>query len=376
MPGSDTNRIVSLLLPDLRGGGAERVCLNLANEFARRGLPVRVVVMRAEGELLPMLDRRVEVVSLAAARARSSFLSLVRHLRQSPPAALLANMWPLTLVAALARWWSLAPCGLVVAEHTTWSRSPLMQRWCARMMFKIAMRWLRPRVDAVVAVSQGAATDLERFAGLPAGSVLVRYNPVSGATLAEPGHAALPFGASPWAHGPHKRLLAVGSLKVGKGLPLLLEAFANLRQHIDARLLILGEGNLRPALEAQVRALCLQDVVDLPGFALETAPFYARADLFVLSSDHEGFGNVIVEALEHGVPVVSTDCPSGPREILEDGRYGRLVPVGDARGLADAMRDALQSPHDHAALRRRAQDFSVGKIADQYLDILLPGWGE
>ena len=365
---------IDILLPDLRGGGAERVCLNLANEFVRRGLPVRIVLMRAEGELLPRLDHRVEVADLGVDRARNALWPLVRHLRQSPPAALLANMWPLTFVAALARRCSGASCRLMAVEHTTWSTSPLMQGWRTRLAFKASLRWLLRRAEAVVTVSQGAATDLERFAGLPAGSVLARYNPVTDITPVQSVPAAMPASVATWAQGPHRRVLAVGALKAAKNFPLLLDAFARLRQHTDARLLILGEGELRPALEAQVRALGLHDAVDLPGFAMDTAPFYAHADLFVLSSDYEGLPTVMIEALEQGVPVVSTDCPSGPSEILQDGKYGTLVPVGDAQGLADAMVAALQSQHDHAALKRRAQDFSVDKIADQYLDLLLPDW--
>ncbi|KAF1695304.1 glycosyltransferase [Pseudoxanthomonas koreensis] len=365
---------ISILLPDLRGGGAERVCLNLANDFASRGVPVQMVLMRADGELLPRLDQRVEVVDLGVVRVRNALWPLLQHLRQSSPAALLANMWPLTFLAALARWWSRVPCRLLVVEHTTWSTSPLMQRWLTRLAFKASMRWMRPRVDAVMTVSQGAATDLERFVGLPAGSILACYNPVTGVPASHAASIHLAPSAAAWAQGPQRRVLAVGALKAAKNFPLLLDAVARLRQHIDARLLILGEGDLRPALEAQVRALDLHDAVYLPGFAMETVLFYSHADLFVLSSDYEGFGNVIVEALEHGVPVVSTDCPSGPREILEDGRHGRLVPVGDAQALADAMLEALQSPHDAAALKRRAQDFSVDRIADQYLDLLLPGW--
>lgn len=221
-------------------------------------------------------------------------------------------------------------------------------------------------------VSQGVATDLERFVGLAAGSVLARHNPVTGTATVQPSSSVLTASARAWAHGSSRRVLAVGSFKAQKNFPLLLEAFSRLRQHIDVRLLILGEGSLRPTLEAQVQALGLDDVVDLPGFVPETASYYARADLFVLSSDSEGFGNVIVEALEQGVPVVSTDCPGGPREILEGGRYGRLVPVGDAQALAGAMLDTLQSTHDSAALKLRAQDFSIDKIADQYLDLLLP----
>ena len=373
-PGSiDRLQAIDILLPDLRGGGAERVCLNLANEFASRGLAVRMVLMRAEGELLPLLDPRVEVVNLGAARVRNALWPLVRHLRRARPAALLANMWPLTFIAALARKLSSVDCRVVAVEHTTWSATPLLASRYAAFKFKASMRWLQPRADALLAVSRGAADDLVQFAGLPQGSVQAQYNPiVARAPRAAPNTPVERETA--WWHGNHRRLLAVGTLKAVKDFPTLLRAFARLREQVDARLLILGEGDERPTLEALVHELGLEHAVELPGFAVDPAPYYARADLFVLSSTHEGFGNVIAEALDHGVPVVSTDCPSGPREILQDGKYGSLVPVGDAEALAQAMLASLQTTHNHAALKTRARDFAVDTIADQYLDHLLPGW--
>ncbi len=370
-----TGSALDILLPDLRGGGAERVCLNLANEFAGRGLPVRMVLMRAEGELLPLLDPRVEVVDLGVTRARNALWPLLRHLRQARPAALLANMWPLTFVAVLARVLARVDCRVVAVEHTTWSATPLLAARRTALSFKASMRWLQPRADALLAVSRGAADDLAQFAGLPPGSVQAQYNPIVARAPRVASNTPMDRETA-WWHGSHRKLLAVGTLKADKDFPTLLRAFARLRQQVDARLLILGEGEERPALQALVHELGLEHAVELPGFVVDTAPYYARADLFVLSSTHEGFGNVIVEALDHGVPVVSTDCPSGPREILQDGKYGTLVPVGDVDALAQAMLAALHAPHDPAALKARARDFAVDTIADQYLDHLLPGWRE
>ena len=367
--------MIDILLPDLRGGGAERVCLNLANEFASRGLQVRMVLMRAEGELLPLLDPRVKVADLGAARGRNLLWPLVRHLRQARPAALLANMWPLTFLAVLARKLARVECRIVAVEHTTWSATPLLASRRTALAFRASMKWLHPRAAALLAVSQGAADDLEHFVDLPPRSVQPQYNPIVACTSRQP-PVAPPGRETAWWHGSHRKLLAVGTLKAVKDFPTLLRAFARLRQQVDARLLILGEGEERPALQALVHELGLEHAVELPGFVVDTAPYYARADLFVLSSTHEGFGNVIAEALDHGVPVVSTDCPSGPREILQDGKYGTLVPVGDVGALAQAMLAALHAPHDPTALKARARDFAVDTIADQYLDHLLPGWRE
>ena len=307
-------------------------------------------------------------------RARNALWPLVRHLRQAPPAALLVSMWPLTFLAALARKVSGTTCRLVAVEHTAWSKSPLAKRRRTAMAIKASMKWMSPRVDALLAVSRGAAEDLESFAGLPVGAVGVQFNPVVG--TAPPSVLREPSLEAVWLHGDHRRVIAVGSFKAEKNFPTLLRAFARLREHLNARLLILGEGDERPELEALVKKLGLEHAVELPGFVLDPAPYYARADLYAMSSVQEGLPTVLIEALDHGVPVVSTDCPSGPREILQDGKYGTLVPVGDVEALANAMKDALLKQHDREALKRRAQDFSVDKAADAYLDLLLPGWRE
>lgn len=361
-----------MLLPDLRGGGAERVCLNLANEFASRGLQVRLVLLRAEGELLPLLDPRVAVVDLGAARVRDALWPLVRYLRKDRPAALLANMWPLTFLVVIARKLARVDCRVVAVEHTTWSAAWTASR-LATLGFKASMKWMQPRVDALLSVSKGAANDLERFAGLPSGSVQVQYNPIV-LRSSHPEPFTAPGLKTAWLQGSHRRILAVGTLKAVKEFPILLQALVRVRTQTDARLLILGEGEERPALESLVRDLGLEGAVELPGFTVNTTPYFARADLFVLSSDHEGFGNVIVEALDHGLPVVSTDCPSGPREILQDGEYGALVPIGDVAAMAHAIQESLSRTHDHEALKRRAQDFRVDTAADAYLAMLLPGW--
>jgi len=165
------------------------------------------------------------------------------------------------------------------------------------------------------------------------------------------------------------RILTVGNLKPVKNHPLLLRAFAALGRP-EARLMLLGQGRNEAALRALADSLGIGDRVIFAGFHPDPAPFYATADLFVLSSDHEGFGNVIVEALSCGLPVVSTDCPSGPAEILENGRFGRLVPVGDAGALTAAIDLALSAPVDKAAQKVRADVFAPEIAARKYLDLL------
>jgi glycosyltransferase involved in cell wall biosynthesis len=345
--------------------------VNLANEFSRRGLSVHLVLMQRKGELIPVVDPTVTIIDLACSRVRYGVWSLAAYLKRHNPDVLLANMWPLPVVGWLARALCRGRTRVFALEHTTWSCDELFASRPGRTAVTWSMRAVYPRLDGVVAVSNGAAEALGAVAGLPRDKIIAIHNPIVGASAAYSNRQSLP---EAWAEGTHDKLLAVGTLKPIKNYPMLLNALVRLRETRDARLLILGEGEERRRLEELVADLGLGDAVAMPGFAADTRPFYAAADLFVLSSAGEGLPTVIVEALEQGIPVVSTDCPSGPREILEDGKYGTLVPVGDVDALARAMDAALNREHDRAALKRRAQDFSVDKAADAYLDLLLPGW--
>lgn len=369
-----SNRL-AILLPDLRFGGAERVNIYLANEFAKRGIEVDIVLMQVCGELLPLLDSRVHLVDLKAARMRNLFTPLSKYLHAIRPAAILANMWPLTVASIVA----VRSAGLansvrtVVVEHNNWTAQSKSDGYLLNLVRKASMRLVFPAAKARVGVSIGVARDLETYAGLAAGSVDHVYNPVTGLPERQASTAASPE-IDRWRHGGHKKIIAVGILQAQKRFDRLLAAFSLIAENTDARLIVLGDGPERASLETHRAQLGLKDRVSLPGFVDNPAAFCAEADLFVLSSDHEGLPTVLLEALEQGTPVVSTDCPSGPREILVDGKYGDLVPVGDVAALAMAMKLALDRPHDHEALKRRAQDFSVDKAADAYLDLLLPGW--
>ena len=360
---------IALLLPDLRGGGAERAAVNLANNFILRGYTVDMVMMSATGELMVDLRPEISVVDLQAKRLRGVLFPLIRYLFQTRPDALLACMWPLTVIAVWARRIARVRTRVVVAEHTTWSMDEIVRSALGRWKVRTTMHLAFTRADAVVAVSQGVANDLTRFACIDRGAITVIHNPIVGEAKPPIDGSLAP---ADWWSGPHRRVLAVGTLKAIKDYATLMTAFAQLRQRVDARLLILGEGECRAALEAQARQLGIVDSVFMPGFVKDPSPYYQHADLHVLSSTGEGLPTVIVEALAAGMPVVSTDCPSGPREILCDGKFGRLVPVGDAAALAAAMAESLSTTHDCAALKARAQDFSIDKATDHYLELLFP----
>lgn len=359
-------RKISIVLPDLRGGGAERLHVYLANDWIKRGYSVEIVLMRKRGELLSLLSPEVTLVDLGVDRIRYLTRPLRNHLRQSRSDVVLSAMWPLTSATVIAWLLSGRHGRLILSDHNQLSVSCLRELKISPLFLKTLMRATYPFATGIVAVSQGVKEDLCRLGGFRDTQIKVIYNPA--ATGISPHREVSAVGDQLWGAGFKHHILSVGTLKVQKDHETLIRAFARLPSDLNAKLTILGEGPLRPRLENLITELGLNERVSMPGFATDPYPWFRSADLFVLSSQWEGFGNVIVEALECGVPVVSTDCPSGPAEILENGRYGKLVPVNDADALAAAMSASLAESHDREKLMNRAKAFSVRNISDEYLD--------
>lgn len=361
--------VFSFFLPDFRGGGAERVNLLLMQEFIAKGHVVNLVLLSKNGVLLEQVPPEVTVIDLRANRIRQGFIPLIRYLKDYAPDAILASMWPLTTLTVIASKVARFRGRVVVSEHSALSQSP-QNSGLSGFALRMSMRWINGHADALVGVSSGVIADL-RGLGLPARRGDVIHNPVF---ISDESASPEFWSAHPWYKTPRShRLLAVGSLKPAKDYPALLSAVKMLVEsgrHVS--LLILGTGPLQRELEEHRRSQGLEEHVHFGGFVSDPGPFYRAAGLFILSSAWEGFGNVIVEALAAGTPVVSTDCRSGPAEILENGRYGRLVPVGDYEVMAEAIAESLASTHDTDALKGRAADFSVGKIGKMYLKVLTP----
>jgi len=358
--------VISILLPDLRGGGAERVNLDLASEFSKMGHAVEFVLMQARGELLSDALSQFSVVDLGVKRARQVPLALAKYLRNERPDALLAAMWPLTAIAPLMRLVGYRG-RIVVSEHSLLSMQYDIRGRVHQTLLRGSIAVSYRLADALVAVSGGVAGDLSALSGLPLKSFEVVHNPVP--IRPSPVETVIRDIEALWSSPHGTRIVTVGSLKASKNHNLLLRAFARLARS-DARLMLVGTGTGEADLRNLAAELAIVDRVIFVGFHADPTPFYCTADLFVLSSNYEGFGNVIVEALACGTPVVSTDCPSGPAEILAGGKFGTLVPVGDVGALAAAIDTALSSPHDTDALRRRATDFAPGIAAKRYLDLL------
>ncbi|HEY8196476.1 MAG TPA: glycosyltransferase [Gemmatimonadales bacterium] len=334
-------RPVALFMPSLRGGGAERVAINLAQGFAALGVPTDLVTASARGQLVGQTPAGVRLVDLKSPRTILGLPGLVAYLRRERPAAIIAFMDHAGIIALMARRLSGIPTRVICTVHNTiTAAAPSSTNLRSRLMPRF-LRAFYPSAEAVVAVSHGVAKGFSDATGFPLGRIQVIYNPVIttdmiAAGTGEPGHSWLLDGGPPV-------VLGVGRLTPQKDFVTLIRAFARVRQQRPARLLILGEGEERSALQGLVRELGLDSDVALPGFVAGAHACMARAAVFVLSSAWEGLPTVLIEALAVGAQVVATDCPSGPREILRGGELGRLVPPGDVPALAEGILGALAS---------------------------------
>jgi len=391
---------IAIYIPTLAGGGAELSMLRLAGELAERGHAVDLLLNRRRGAYAERVPANVNVVELARYskwrarlavwRARPRDLDVVLrpvmtarvpimslrylggladYLRSRRPGVLVSAMFYSNLVALWARDLAGVHVPVVVTEHNTLSqriaqgrsRGGETARW--RHLPALIGR-VYPRADAIVTVSDGVAGDLAEITGLARQSIATIYNPVVFPQLEARAREQLThdwFGADN-----PPVLIAVGRLEAQKDFGTLLEAFARVRAGRAVRLIVLGEGSQREMLETRAQALGVAADVLFPGWVDNPYAWMSRAALFVLSSEWEGLGNVLIEAMACGCPVVSTDCPHGPREILEGGRFGPLVPVHDADALSRAIVAALAAPLPATLLRERASAFSLGHSADRY----------
>jgi len=359
---------VALFLPSLRGGGAERVMVNLARGFSEKGLDVDLVLAKAEGPYLSQVPPEVRVIDLHSSRVLASLPSLVRYLRRERPQALLSTLDHANIVALWARKLARVPNRLVVRVAANLSQSASNASSARGRLMPHLIRIFYPWADAVVAVSGGAAEDLAKTTGLPQERIQVIYNPIVTLELLE--KAEEPLNHLWFAPGEPPVILSAGRLTKQKDYPTLIRAFTLVHRERPARLMILGEGEERPKLEALIQELGLDEAVSLPGFVDNPFKYMKRAAVFVLSSRWEGLPNTLIQAMALGTPVVSTNCPSGPAEILEGGKWGKLVPVGDIEKIAKAIIDTLEDLN-RPDVTKRAQDFGIEKPVQNYLKVLV-----
>lgn len=356
-------------MQDFAGGGAERMMLNLAGGMVNNGALVDLVVVRREGPFANDVPEGVRVVECPARRVRAVVPDLVRYLTEQRPRSLLSTLAHVNTVAVIAGSLAGGRTRVVLREAINVTAAGSVDRSFAGHVAYRLIPWVYRRADALVGVSRGVADDLARVCGIPADQVYAIPNPVVTPRLKR--MAAEPL-RHPWVEAEDSPLvLGVGRLCRQKDFETLIRAVGQVRQRLPIRLAILGEGDAREALELLGHQVGLGESLLLPGWVENPFAWMARASVYVLSSRFEGSPNSLVEAMASGAPVVSTDCPSGPSEILAGGEFGELVEVGDPTGMAAAIERTVAAPRTAARAVGRASDFDASAVAGEYLRLLL-----
>ncbi len=362
---TDIKRPIAFFIPALNGGGAQKVVVNLSNALPElTDHPIHVVLARKEGEFLGELRSEVQVIDLGTKRTSRSAWALARYMRKHKPQVLMSSMNYVNIICMLAGQLARRSCNIVLREANV--VLPQSGSFFARLRKNrliYLMRFFYPLADGIVANSQGTLESMEQAGIKIRSKATVIGNPIA---IFQPNSEPVSL---EWLPDPRPPFIcSVGRLSEQKGFDILLSAFGRLKD-TKIHLVILGEGELRESLTRQAEELGIKDRLHMPGFVQNPMAVVGQSETFVLSSRWEGFGNVLVEALATGVPVVSTDCPGAPRDILENGAHGHLVPYDDPDALAEGIAKALEQPAGTPESRKaRAADFSAEKIARKYLE--------
>ncbi len=364
---STTVRHIAIIIGSMRMGGAERASLNLANEFASRGIRCDLVLVHAEGFFLEELHPEVNIVSLGRKRTLFSGLALSRYLKKIKPQLIIANQTHVQLLTLWARNRSAKNIPVILNEHSLFSRNLEKGTLKTKLIKFLANRWFIS-ADAVTAVSRGVADDLIKvFPDLLSKSTVI-YNPVVNNELVKKSFETIDF---PWLNDSSiPVVLGVGRLVADKDFKNLIEAVALVRQDRRVRLAILGDGEEKDSLIHLAEQLKFANDISFQGNTTNPFAWMRSCSVFVLPSKREGLPMSLIEAIACDCPVISTDCPSGPREILNDGLYGKLVPVEDSVSLAKAIHETLDNKGTEFDKEKAIQAFLVSTVCENYLALI------
>ncbi|MBA4317005.1 MAG: glycosyl transferase [Flavobacterium sp.] len=361
---------IAFFLISLNGGGAERVMVTLANTVAKLGADVELVVGKLDGPYVKEISNKVVVVELKQSRAIRCLLPLSSYLKKSKPDICFSTLDYINVIVILANLIAGNPSKIVVREASTFSENIKTAKKIVKLLLPKLIKHLYPLAYKIVAVSNGVKENLICQFGLPKDKIKVIYNPVDFEKIQSLSENKV---AHKWLEACERKefpvILAVGRFSVAKDYPTLLRAFASLVEKTNARLIVLGEGECMSQAIKISNDLGIEKHVSFPGFVDNPFPYMKLSEVFVLSSIYEGMPNSLLQATVLGCKIVSTDCLSGPNEILENGKYGSLVAVGDYKAMAEAILCQLNSTKYEKKLRRLKKFDSV-TIARQYLSCM------
>ncbi|QXT39451.1 glycosyltransferase [Gymnodinialimonas ceratoperidinii] len=359
---------ILVYFPNFAGGGAERVFLRFIVRLHQLGIPVRLVVNSDGGPLKGQLPDTIPCDVLGSRKSFRTLLPLARLLRRERPAAMLSALTGANLNSVTARMLSGVDCNLVICQRNHFSAHLRQLAPLRRLFRKSAVKLLYPKADVITANTAELARDLEEAAGLPPDAVRVIPNPAPDPDQAAAARAAL--NPHPWFDDEIPVAVAIARLEPAKDYPTMLRAIARLEGRL--RLIILGEGSQRGAIERMIEELNLSETVELAGFQDNRFDYLARARVFILSSIREGFPNALIEAVSFGIPSVSTDCAGGgPAALLGQEFPELIVPPGDDEALAQAIANVLDQPNEPEKFTAIAAQYSLDKMTLRFLDVLM-----
>lgn len=361
---------ITMFIPSLSGGGAERIAINLANNLDKRKFNITLLVLNSQSSYYINSDVNVNI--LKSKRLIYVIPELVNYMKKQPPDLFISHMSLSNVVTLIAKKFARKEFSTLIIEHTTpsikYNNDGAIYRQCIPILMRISYKF----ADSIVSVSKGVAKDLAQITRIPNKNIKVIYNPIVNDQVFNV--ANQPVDCS-WLNNSNlKVIMGIGRLEKVKNFSLLIRAFLDVyKEDPNTRLIIFGEGSERENLEKYIHKLGLSEVVSLPGFVTNIYSYLSKASVFTLTSNYEGLPTVLIEALACATPVVSTDCPSGPREILSDGQFGILTPVKDHVSLTEAILKIIKKERvfEPEELIMRASEFSIDKAIEQYENVIL-----
>jgi glycosyltransferase involved in cell wall biosynthesis len=365
---SDEERLISFFLPSLEGGGAEKATIRLISGFIEKGFNVDLLLSKAVGPYIKIIPDKCRIIDFNSKRVIFSLGKLINYLKTNNSDVLISVLSHANVVASLAKMFGSSNTKIILTERINLTSSRINLKSLRSRFLPIFMFLTYHKAYKIVAVSKGVAEDLEKRIHYLQNKVEYIYNPIITSDIARLANEPVD---NQWFHEKDLYLIiSAGRLTPQKDYSLLLKAFSLVRKKMNCRLIILGEGEERNNLTNLAKDLGIEEDVWMPGFVDNPYKYISRAHLFVSSSKSEGFPNVLIEAMACGTPIVATDCPSGPNEILDNGRYGKLVPVGNFGMMANAIIETLKNPLSSEILILRANQFSLEKAVSRYLEVI------
>ena len=360
------NKTIAIFLPSLAGGGAEKMMLNLAKGFVDSGYSVDLLLVNKKGPYIDLVPNKVNLIDFQCNKSIKSLPKLIRYLKEKKPNSIISTLEFIDIITIWAKLIAKVKTKVVIRVPNNLIEHAKHEKKFKNKIYPILVKWFYPLADEIIAISKGVAKSTSKLTGINYEDINVIYNPVVNEKIES---LSKEDNSHQWFKN-YPVILGVGRLTEQKNFSCLIDAFSLVRKEVKSKLIILGEGEKREELQEQINKLGLSGEVDLPGFKKNPYSFMRNAKVFVLSSNWEGFGNVLVEAMAMGTPVVSTDCESGPREILDNGKYGLLAPINNHQKLAEKILTSLNSPIEKSFLDERVNDFSVDSIKKEYLKVL------